>query len=286
MHIVLGTPMYGGQCTGAYAASRGALDRSLLRDGSRLTCIDIGNESLIGRARDAIAWAFLNRPELADASHLLFVDADQGFRVPDVARMVAAGKPIIVAPVPLKAIDWERVARAAKAGVPAAELHRYSGHFNVVHVDAPDAHGAAKLAAVPEGPRGPRPIRLDEPFEIKWGGAGLMLIERHVLETLEPSAPEYVNCLPGDYLPKGARIRQFFPSPVEAGDLLSEDYALCAAWRRTGGSVWAAPWAHVEHVGTYTFAGSWADSARLDHQLALAERAANPASALRPEEAA
>jgi hypothetical protein len=254
LHIAVGTPMHGGLCTSAFKSSVMALDRALRKDGSRLSHIDWGNESLIVRARDAIAWHFLNRPELADASYLLFVDADEGFRVEDIARMVAAAKPVIVAPVPMKQIDWGRVARAAQAGVPAAELNRYTGFFNVVHLP------------------GPRAVTLDEPFEIKWGGSGLMLIERSVLEALAPLTPTYVNDMPGEAMPRGALVHNFFPAVIEPdeqgrGHLLSEDFAFCAAWRRAGGSVWCAPWARVEHMGTYVFAGSYADSLRLDHEL-------------------
>lgn len=236
MHVAVGTPMFGGVCCAAYDRSINALNRLLSTEGSTLTIIRLGNESLISRARNTIAWHFLQ----TDASHLLWCDADQGFRVEDVARMVAAKKPMIVGPVPMKGIHWERVAAAVKAGVPPEKLHRYTGIFNIVHL--PDH----------------RMISRDAPFQIKRGGTGFMLIERRVLEELAPTTPDYVSNLPGDALPPGTRVKHFFPVEIENDTLLSEDFALCANWIKAGGEVWCAPWVKIAHVGTYAFEGEYA----------------------------
>jgi len=236
MHLAVGTPMFAGVCVAEYDRSIAALRSALASDGSKLTVIRLGNESLIPRARDTITWHFLQ----TDASHLLWCDADQGFRVEDVARMVAAKKPMIIAPVPMKRIHWERVAAAVKAGVPADKLHLCTGIFNIASLD------------------GHKMVSRDEPFRIKWGGTGLMLLERRVFEELAPSTPEYVNRLPGDALPQGVRVKHFFPVEIEGEELLSEDFALCANWIKAGGEVWCAPWVRVTHVGTYAFEGEYA----------------------------
>ena len=237
MHLAIGTPMYAGQCTAEFNRSATALALSLQKEGSRLTPIYLGNESLIQRARNTIAWHFLQ----TDASHLLFCDADTGFRVEDVARMVAARKPIIVGPCPMKAINWQRVATAVKAGVPPENLHLYTGIFNVVHLD------------------GSRTVAADEPFEIARGGSGFMLIERGVFEELKPWVDIYLNKNPGDAMPLNAPVHNFFPVTVKDGDLLSEDYGFCDLWRDGGGSIWAAPWCELRHVGAYTFSGTYKD---------------------------
>lgn len=237
LHIALGTPMYGGTCVGPFNRSATALALALETNGHKLTPIFLGNESLIPRARNTIVWHFLQ----TDASHLLWVDADTGFRSKDVARMIEADRPIIVGPCPLKRINWERVAQAVRDGVPADQLHRYTGIFNIVHLDGVHTHSAS------------------EAFEIKFGGTGFMLIKREVFEALAPTTEDYVNRNPGDAMPPGARVKHFFPVYVEDDDLLSEDYAFTAKWRATGGSVWAAPWCELQHVGTYSFTGVYRD---------------------------
>ena len=237
-HIAIGTPMHWGLCSDVYNDSVMRLDRALRKDGSKLSIIPVGNESLVQRARNTIAWHFLERK---DATHLLFVDSDTGFRVEDVARMQAAGKPVIVGPCPLKAINWNRVAAAVKAGVVPDDLHRHTGFFNVVRLP-----GETRICA-------------DEPFEIKWGGSGFMLIERGVLQQLSSVTPDYANRMPGKAMPPGVRVKNFFPVEIEEDDLLSEDFGFCAAWRRIGGTVWAAPWCEIDHAGTYVFTGRYRD---------------------------
>ena len=236
MHLAVGTPMYGGVCTAAYDRSIAALQHAIHKDGGRLSVIRLGNESLISRARNSIAWHFLE----TDASHLLWCDADQGFRVEDVARMVAADKAMLVGPVPMKRIHWQRVAAAVKAGVAPDKLHKYTGHFNIVHLD------------------GHRMVDRDQPFRIKWGGTGFMLLERRVLQELAPTTPDYVNRLPGDAMPPGVRVKHFFPVEIEGDELLSEDFALCANWLKAGGEVWAAPWVKLSHIGAFAFEGEYA----------------------------
>ena len=240
MHIALGTPMFAAQCTLAFHRSVGALRSAIERDGHKLSSIHIGNESLIHRARNAIVWHFLQ----GAASHLLWVDGDTGFEVGDIARMVAANKPIIVAPCPMKAINWERVATAVRAGVPANELERYTGYFNVVHKP------------------GRQVIRADQPFEIERGGTGLMLVQRQVFDAVAPLARTYLNKNHGSALPFGERVVHFHPSDVADDDLRSEDYGFCDLAKQAGFAIWAAPWCEIAHVGTYTFRGSYQDCHR------------------------
>ena len=142
----------------------------------------------------------------------------------------------------MKRIDWKRVARAVKAGVPADQLYRYTGIFNITHLP------------------GTRSVSGDEPFEILRGGTGFMLIERRVFEELASHVSTYTNRNPGTAMPAGATVHHFFPSEIEDGDLRSEDYGLCDLWRKAGGTIWAAPWCELQHMGDYAFSGVYRDS--------------------------
>ena len=98
MHLVVGTPMYGGMCCSEYTQSMLQLQSDMERNGHKLTCVFLGNESLIQRARNTVAHHFLE----TDASHLLFIDADQKFVANDIARMIKADKGIIDARVAVR----------------------------------------------------------------------------------------------------------------------------------------------------------------------------------------
>ena len=240
MQIAVGTPMYGGMCADIYKRSVAQLGRMFASHGHRLLTLDVGNESLIQRARNAIAWHAM---QIDDVSHLLWIDADIAVRPQDIVRMLEAQKSIIVAPVPVKQINWERVAAAARSGVPPDQLAAHSGVFNLRFLPGDTA------------------VNMQEPFEIKHGGTGVMLVERSVYEKLAPTTEAYVNRLHGSALPLGAKVHNFHPVHVdrsaEDGDLLPEDYGFCELWRKVGGTVWAAPWCKVQHAGRYAFSGEF-----------------------------
>ena len=116
LHLVIGTPMYGGMCTSEYTQSLLNLSEAANKSNVKLTTIFLGNESLIQRGRNTIAHHFMNLP---DATHLLFIDADLKFRVEDVVKMIKADKSLIIGPVPLKGYNWEEIRNRALAGEPA-----------------------------------------------------------------------------------------------------------------------------------------------------------------------
>jgi hypothetical protein len=230
LHLTVGTPCYGGMMTTEYCQSLLALKDGLQEHGHKLTTIFLGNESLIQRGRNTIAHAFLQ----TDSSHLLFADADIRFRPNDVARMIKADRGIIIGPVPMKGINWERVRRGALR--TQKDLSKLSGVFALNELD------------------GHRMTHPDEPFQIKHGGTGFMLIRRDVFETLAPHV--------GWYAHRNEQVGDFFQVGNVDHELLSEDYFFCHKYREHGGTVWAAPWCELGHFGAYCFSGQYAEGAQ------------------------
>ena len=157
--------------------------------------------------------------------------------------MFLADKPIICGIYPKKEINWDMIHKAAVAGVPPSELRKYSGSFVVNLV----------------GYAGETQVQVDQPVEIWNGGTGFMLIKREVLEQLRDKVPSYINDTHdlGGNIGK-ERISEFFATSIEPlGErLLSEDYHFCKEWReKCAGTVWAAPWVQLGHVGTHIFDG-------------------------------
>jgi len=235
MHIVVGTPMYGGMCCSEYVQSLLSLKEACMENGIKLTCIFLGNESLIQRGRNTIAHHFM---QMEDATHLLFMDADQKFVPNDVARMIKADKGIIGAPVPMKGINWDRVRTGATLGHP--DLSKLTGIFNVNHLEG------HKL----ENP--------DTPVQVRHVGTGMMLIRRDVFDDLAPHVGVYTNG--GQSIDPNAEVYDFFQVQNVDGELLSEDYFFCDLYRKHGGTVWIAPWCHVGHFGSYLFSGQYSEA--------------------------
>ena len=240
--LFVSVPMYGGQCYGYFAQSMMQL-QNILRDNKvDMAASFLFNESLIQRARNALAHGFLK----TDFTHLMFIDADIHFNPADILPMMLADKPIICGIYPKKELNWTQIHAAALAGVPPHELRKYSGSFVVNLVNYQNEQR----------------VDLQQPVEIWNGGTGFMMIKREVFEKLREHVPSYINDthdLGGNI--GNERIHEFFATSIEPiGErLLSEDYHFCKIWREIGGTVWAAPWAQLGHSGTHKFDGILAE---------------------------
>jgi len=234
LHLVIGTPMYGGMCTSEYTDSLLKLSESCNKSGVKLTTIFLGNESLIQRGRNTIAHHFMNIP---DATHLLFIDADIKFRVEDIVKMIKADKELIIGPVALKGYNWEEIRAAALAGED--DIGRTGGVFNINTLPGIEMEDE------------------ETPFEIEHGGNAFMMVRRDCLQALEPQTPIYTNG--GRSLPDGVEIKDYFRVEInkDTNHLLSEDYFFCHSYRQIGGKVWCAPWVETGHFGSHLFNGKY-----------------------------
>jgi hypothetical protein len=238
--LFVATPMYGGMCTGLYASAIMQLVGVCGQNGLMMYYSFMMNESLITRARNSLAFDFLK----SDATHLMFIDADIGFNPQDIPKMVASDVDIICGLYPKKEINWVEVEAAVKRGVPPQELAKYTGAF-VVNLP----HGEETKSG-----------SVNEPLEIANGGTGFMLIKRKVFETLLDKVPSYTNDMyhAVDTVREAKIIKEFFATSIDeqSNRLLSEDYHFCKIAREAGFKVYAAPWAHFTHIGTYGFTGA------------------------------
>jgi hypothetical protein len=238
--LFIATPMYGGLCNGQYTVGLLTSVGVFSQAGIQMQYAYMMNESLITRARNSLAHDFLE----SDCTHLMFIDADIGFNPADIPPMIHADKDIICGLYPKKEINWIDVVKAVNAGVPAEQLHHYTGAFVV------NAVGNAETI---EGSFG-------TPLEISNGGTGFMVIKREVFEGLIGKVPTYNNdmFLAVDQERKVKVINEFFATSIdeESGNrLLSEDYHFCKIARQAGYKVYAAPWAQLSHCGSYIFSG-------------------------------
>jgi hypothetical protein len=238
--LFVATPMYGGLCHGQYTVGLLTSVGVFGQAGIQMQFAYMMNESLITRARNSLAYDFLQ----SDCTHLMFIDADIGFDPQDIPPMVYADKDIICGMYPKKEINWFDVEKAVKNGVPADQLSYYTGAFVV------NAVGDAETV---EGTIG-------TPIEISNGGTGFMLIKRSVFEGLADKVPEYHNdmYLAIDQQRTVKIIKEFFATSIDKNSgnrLLSEDYHFCKIAREAGFKVWAAPWARLSHCGSYIFSG-------------------------------
>ena len=235
------TPMYGGMCAGYFTQGLLTFQNLLSQVNVRSSYSFLFNESLITRARNALAHTFLK----SDCTHLFFIDADIRFHANELLGMLGHMDTcqILCGIYPKKEINWHAVQHAFKNGVPVEQVKKHTGSFVINLV------GYAGEATVPMG----------EPAEVWNGGTGCMLIAREVFEKMAEVVPKYRNDVgdqSGQLLP-AEEIAEFFTTSIEPDTrrLLSEDFHFCSTWRQMGGKVHCAPWVNLGHLGSYLFEG-------------------------------
>jgi hypothetical protein len=247
--IFIGTPMYGGNCSGSYTKSCTDLAMMCAANGIDVRFYYLFNESLIQRARNYVVDEFMR----SECTHLVFIDSDIAFDPRDVLGLIAiqVSDPkfnIVTGPYPKKTIAWEKVKKAVeldKAEETPFALDQYTADyvFNPIN----------KLAS----------FNLSEPLEIGEGGTGFMCIPRETFEKYKEAYPEY------SYKPDHIRTENFDGSneimayfdcviDPKTKRYLSEDYFFCHKARAAGMQVWMCPWMQINHIGSYIFKGNMA----------------------------
>lgn len=248
--LFVATPMYGGQCCSHYATSLLQLGILFTQEEIPFQFYSLSNESLIPRARNTCVEAFLK----SEATHLMFIDSDIGFKPEDVLRMMKLmdqdlSYKILGAAYPKKVIAWEKVLLAAHQGkgkISAKNLSRYIGDFvvnfkNETNLD--DLHTPCPVGEL---------------------GTGFMMVRREVFETFACVYPErsYIADNPrSSRFDPNKRIMAYFDCKIdsETGYYLSEDYYFCKEIAKIGYQSWLCPWVELTHVGTYPFESSLKD---------------------------
>jgi hypothetical protein len=187
--------------------------------GIRFYFATIVGSSNLPRARNLLAAKFL----ASDATDLMFIDDDIGWRPPDLMRLLASEHPLIAG-----------VGRR-KSDKPNSDPSVWCCHF------LPGSEqGFARDAA--------------GNIEVMRVGTGFMRIERQVFEQMMQAHPEWRRHGMSDMTPAEARFNyQFF---VFGEDNEGEDDVFCDRWRALGGRIFIDPSLELSHVGEKAYSGA------------------------------
>jgi hypothetical protein len=239
--ILLATPAYGGLASVLFFRSLLDLQSACEARGVGLKIEMTGGDALITRARSRMATQFL---EDTDHTHLMFVDADIGFRPEQVFRLIEADRDLVGGVYPLKKIHWDKVPPAVAAGVK-------------------DLQAASLGYVVRFAASANQTVSLDEAGfgAVEAVGTGFMLIRRRVLERMRDAHPE-LRCTLNDDSRTPRQATLFFDTMIDPDtrEHLSEDYAFCRRWRDLGGAVFADFRSRLSHIGHAVYTGSLTDA--------------------------
>lgn len=229
MNLMIGTPMYGGNCTAHYTFSNLNLARVANEYGINLNYQFTTSESLITRARNNIADIFMN----SDCSHLLFIDADISFNPLDVVKLLKHDLDVVCGGYPAKLIDWNSVHQAARMGAGPHDLAQYASPYIYNRINNDPQQG--------------------DLIEVKESGTGFMMIKKRVFEDLSNHVATYSS---NQFDNAGKINKEYFSTMIDDGILISEDYFFCRKWRSIGGRVFVDRTIKLNHVGSYVFQSS------------------------------
>lgn len=231
--LYLATPCYGCQLNLAFLTSVLNLQAACVQRGYECYVDFIGNESLVERARNILVARFLE----SDATHLLFIDADIGFRAESVFRLVEADKDVATAVYPKKAVDWNLVkAKLAEGSQEPVYQMGLDFNINIANSREPVTNGFVKV--------------LDS-------ATGFMLIKRAVLERMVAHFRDELHCvndIPGQTIRDYVAIFACMIDP-DTRRFLSEDYSFCRRYQQLGGEIWVDITTPLAHIGTNIFNG-------------------------------
>lgn len=226
-HIAVATPAYGSQVTTAYVGGLLELQRRCIELNINLTIRIDGGDSLITRARNAMATDFINNPAY---THLMWIDADIGFTADTVLKLLHSDLPVVAGVYPLKKHF------PVPDGVPPTDISSLNYVVGLCNEE----------------------YETREPgfMTVREVGTGFMMIKREVFTQLMEMFPsrKYVSDMTGS---EGHPHWNFFDTEIHEGRLLSEDYAFCRLWRKAGGQIWVDLNSKLDHVGSFTFRGDW-----------------------------
>ena len=240
--LYLATPCHGGLVNIYYLRAVLELQAACEARGVGLHVELLSNDNQITRARARLAARFQAH---AQATHLLFIDADIGFAPANVFRLLDAGRDVAGGIYPLKHIDWDKVRAAALAG--EADLLAKSVGYVIRFLPTPD-----------------RSVVVEDGFaEAAYVGTGFLMIRREALERICAAHPDLTADL-ADVDPDLSRAVMVFDTMVEpeTRQHLSEDYAFCRRWRDLGGDIWADMESRLTHVGHAAYSGSLVEAMR------------------------
>jgi hypothetical protein len=241
LKVMIGTPCYGGQLTEAYLHGIMDLTRVAAQNNFQVQLNTIGNESLITRARNTIVSQFLDADKEDDSlTHLMFIDADIGFRGEAVRRVLESDYDIACGIYPRKSIDWDSIPKLMEKSKEHLEQRALGYNLNFAN---------------------PENIKVEKGFsEVMDAATGFMCIKKEVFRKMIEAYPnlKYTS----DQIINGKRYGSdncyaLFDCIIDekSNRYLSEDYAFCRLWQKIGGKIHADLQSPLTHYGTYPFAG-------------------------------
>ena len=125
MNILIAIPCFGGNVSNMTFHSLLNTLRWLNDSGHNVRIETLPTESLISRARNKFVTKFLENKEF-NGTHLLFIDADIGFNIENLKRIIEFDREVVTCTYPVKGFYWEQLLDRIKEN---NNIQVHKGHF-------------------------------------------------------------------------------------------------------------------------------------------------------------
>jgi hypothetical protein len=246
MNILIAIPCYGGNVSNLTFHSILNTLHWLNDQGHNIRVETLPTESLINRARNKFVTKFLDNKEF-NGTHLLFIDADIGFTIDNLKRIIDFNREVVTCTYPVKGFYWQQLLDRIKENnnIDEQTMRDYLLQFNVnLYPNTEFNNGFAR---------------------VKESATGFMLIKREVFTTIMDKNPQ-LKYKPD--LRTGIENSQnafdFFPVGIYkekdgVNRFLSEDYYFCRLAEECGFEIWTDLNTSITHLGNCEYHGKMWD---------------------------
>ncbi len=249
-HLFIAVPCYGCKMGTRFTTSLLRLEGFCLQHGLKLSVEFLGNESLITRGRCILA----ERAMKSNATHLFFIDADIGFEVQSVLRMIAFDAPVCTGIYAKKGLNYSDVSKCKPTPHTTPQDPQDPKEQQI-----PDPSYPARLADAALNfninltPEKKNHTVTSGFIKVHDAATGFFLIRMDCLRKLrEIYQPTHLvkNDIPNsrDAMPEYVALFETVICPT-SHRLLSEDYAFCRKCQEHGFDVYADITATLTHTG-------------------------------------
>lgn len=196
----------------------------------------------VTHARNLFATAILSDPSF---SHLLFVDADMGFRPQLIEKMIDWNKPVIGTFYPYRELQEDA-------------FHLESRRFDDADKARMSAQKFVGEEVLFENESGPYHVQSGF-IKVSAAGTGIMLIQRHVFEQLRERYPDlwFPDWKDGQ---RSGLFQCFAAVQDKSGCYVGEDISFCRRWvEGCEGEIWSCASEPISHLGRKVFQGRFLD---------------------------
>mmetsp|Transcript_7338 Transcript_7338/g.13805 ORF Transcript_7338/g.13805 Transcript_7338/m.13805 type:complete len:288 (+) Transcript_7338:41-904(+) len=247
--VMLATPCYGGLVHDSFYLSVMRAMQYYRNSGIILHASTVPGIADLPKARGALIYKFLAEQSY---THILFVDADIEFGPEYIERAVRSGKDVACVMYPKKAIEWDGIQRAARAG------GTYVTHLPTLKAMGLNYPVEWLFESSTGSEEGSVPTDENGWAEVKRAGAGFMMVTRTAILALRDAYPElaYVD-IRSQQTHYAFFLTVLGKSPV-TGEThwISEDFAFCDRWSALGGKIWVDMLNGLNHTGSIKYEGN------------------------------